>query len=82
MPLSNCVFMSMFFCSFPLKRDYNEFFENAIVFYYACMRSTSLNMLSENWGRLPHFDKNGTDLGELQLPHSYKPLIYDVDMYK
>ena len=59
--------MSMFFYSFPLKRDYTEFFENAIVFYYACMRSTSLNMISENWGRLPHFDKNGTDLGELQL---------------
>ena len=74
--------MSMFFYFFPLKRDYTEFFENAVVFYYACMRSTSLNMLSENWGRLPHFDKNGTDLGELQLHHSYKPLIYDVDMYK
>ena len=44
------------------------------------MLSTSVNMFSANWGRLPHFDKNGIYWGELQLYYSYKPLIYDVDI--
>ena len=52
------------------------------MFYYACMRSTSVNMFSANWARLPYFDKNGTYWGELQLYYFYKPFMYDVDMYK
>ena len=57
-------------------------FLKTLVFYNVCIRSTSVNMFPANSGRLPHFDKNGTYWGELQLHYSYKPLIYDVDMYK
>ena len=51
----------LFFCLFvffTLEKHYIGFFENSIV--YSGMRSTSVNMLSANWGETPgHFDKNG-----------------------
>ena len=37
------------------------------MFYYVFMRSTSVNIVSTNWGRPLHFDKNGTCWGELQF---------------